>query len=403
MYGRANALAWVSTCALLCACSSGHAAEDDDAPRGHVVDAGQDTKGSGKDSGRAEPECKPGTVRGEDGACIDPLRRFEPAERVDFDNVVAYGDAELTLDLPEPPKSGFRLVVTPRRLEVNEEIEECQAWAYPAIEHKNIYAARLYTNGALHHSNVYGVPLSAAGPSRYPACNPGQGEVTSQIVNLLAGNIMDVLFANSTQIPDGEQIVFPEGMAFAITTELREVATTVHWLNSREGPFTSEVVYDFFTMPDELVETPLVPFVFEPQGFSIAAHSQGDIVSTCPLSGAPGHIVTIMPHTHKRATEFQVELLDASGKATTIFEDGQFDTESDIAVFDDPIALAGFTHIRHRCAVNNDLDQPIVWGLGDNEMCTLFGYLYPPSAQQLGYIARGAADCLPLDLGSLRP
>ena len=124
MYGRANALAWISTCALLCACSSGHAAEDDDAPR----DAGQNTKGSGKDGGRAEPECKLGTVRGDDGDCvIDPLRRFEPAERVDFDNVVAYGDAELTLDLPEPPKSGFRLVVAPRRLEVNEEIEECQA------------------------------------------------------------------------------------------------------------------------------------------------------------------------------------------------------------------------------------------------------------------------------------
>src|SRR5690349_4823292 len=113
MYGRASALAWVSTFALLCACSSGHAAEDDDAARGK--DAGQNTKGGGKDSGRAEAECKPGTVRGEDGECIDPLRRFEPAERVDFDNVVRYGDAVLTLDLPEPPKSGFRLVVAPRR------------------------------------------------------------------------------------------------------------------------------------------------------------------------------------------------------------------------------------------------------------------------------------------------
>jgi hypothetical protein len=52
--------------------------------------------------------------------------------------------------------------------------------------------------------------------------------------------------------------------------------------------------------------------------------------------------------------------------------------------------------------VNNDLDQPIVWGLGDNEMCTLFGYLYPPAAQQLGFTAKGAAECLSIDLGALR-
>jgi hypothetical protein len=47
------------------------------------------------------------------------------------------------------------------------------------------------------------------------------------------------------------------------------------------------------------------------------------------------------------------------------------------------------------------LANDIVWGIGDNEMCTLFGYLYPPQAQMLGYVGSGTT-CLALDLGSKR-
>jgi len=72
-------------------------------------------------------------------------------------------------------------------------------------------------------------------------------------------------------------------------------------------------------------------------------------------------------------------------------------------VFDEPISLEGFTQIHHRCTVNNDLTDTIVWGIGQNEMCTLFGYLYPPSAQLLGYLGPSSPDsCLALDLGSRR-
>jgi hypothetical protein len=46
----------------------------------------------------------------------DPIGRYEPQTRIDFDNVVSYGGAP-TLRLPDPPKSGFRLVVPPMDLE----------------------------------------------------------------------------------------------------------------------------------------------------------------------------------------------------------------------------------------------------------------------------------------------
>ena len=46
----------------------------------------------------SEPAPKPEPPR------HDPIGRYEPATRIDFDNVVSYGDAP-ALDLPEPPKS----------------------------------------------------------------------------------------------------------------------------------------------------------------------------------------------------------------------------------------------------------------------------------------------------------
>jgi hypothetical protein len=335
------------------------------------------------------------------GACVEALRRYEPKDRIDFDNVVAYGGMPTSLDLPDPPKSGFRLVVPPETLSPSEEVSSCRAWAYPNIKNKNVYAARLYTSGGLHHSNMFGVPLAATGPSPYPACTAGQADLFQQVPNFLAGNILDVLFANSTQIEDGEQIVFRKGMAFPITTEGREIATTIHWLNVTSREVTSEVVYDFFTMPDDQMTETLVPFVFENQAFSIPPQTVGHVDTTCDLL-QHGTVVTIMPHTHKRAMSFEVDLIKSDGTSQRIFEDSAFDTSSDITVFDEPISLEGFTQIHHRCTVNNDLSSSIVWGNGENEMCTLFGYLYPPSAQMLGYV--GSPDnCLELDLGSRRP
>jgi hypothetical protein len=155
-------------------------------------------------------------------------------------------------------------------------------------------------------------------------------------------------------------------------------------------------------MRDDQVQQEIVPFVFENEGFSIAPQTTGDIATTCNITMPPGNIVSIMPHTHKRATSFTVDLLDANGAPTRIFEDGAFDTESDITVFSEPISMDGFTSIRHVCTVQNDLSVPIVWGIGDNEMCTLFGYLFPPEAQQVGFVGAGATDCAAFNIGQYR-
>lgn len=100
-------------------------------------------------------------------------------------------------------------------------------------------------------------------------------------------NVIDVLFANSTQIEGGEQIAFKPGMAFKLTTEGREVTTNIHWLNPSSRLVRSEIVYDFFTMPDELVEVELVPLMVQNHGFELPARRQGKITKTCDIGGVP--------------------------------------------------------------------------------------------------------------------
>ena len=45
------------------------------------------------------------------------------------------------------------------------------------------------------------------------------------------------------------------------------------------------------------------------------------------------------------------------------------------------------------CAWHNTFDKTITYGLGDNEMCILFGYAYPPAAAYSA-LALSPDDCV---------
>src|SRR3954447_5139395 len=94
-------------------------------------------------SGTAPPEqagCDPGKELFR-GACVDPAERYEPASRIDHDNVVAFGDPLTQLKLPDPPRSGFRIVAPPRTLTPGEEDEFCLSWPFPSFQNHVVYGA----------------------------------------------------------------------------------------------------------------------------------------------------------------------------------------------------------------------------------------------------------------------
>ncbi|HZF55235.1 MAG TPA: hypothetical protein VE093_41575 [Polyangiaceae bacterium] len=342
------------------------------------------------------PACGAGLVLA-GGACVEPARRYEPAERADENNVVAFGEPLQTLDLPEPPKRGFRLIAAPRTVAPGEEIETCISWPFPeALSSNIVHAGRLYTTPGLHHSNVVTKPADPAdGPQPYPKCHPGAYDPFGALPEV----IPDVLFANSTQVTGKETLLLPEGIGFKVDTS-RDIVTSIHFLNTSSEPLRVEVAYDFFTMPEEELQSEAAPFVLQVNDFLIPPHTTGSVGSTCTVFG--GKVAAMMPHTHKLLESFTVDMLHEDGAIEPVYAKGAYDTESDIKLFDPPLEISSFDQMRFECVFNNTTDHDVVYGLGENEMCILFGYVYPAQKQFVGYSDVQGDPCTSFQIGLFR-
>lgn len=345
--------------------------------------------------GEPELQCDAG-LEAFRGACVDPARRYEPAAPLDTDNVVAYGDPLTELELPPPPRSGFRIVAPPRMMAPGEEIDFCLAWPMPDVTNNIMYAGRLYTTPGLHHSNVISKPVSVEfGENPYPNCHPGADDPFESI----AQGIPDVLFANSTQVVGSETLALPAGVGVVLDTT-REITTSIHFLNSSDKPQRVEVAYDIFTMPKAEMVHQAGGFMLTVNDFSIAPHTTESIGGTCNVFG--GQVVSLMPHTHDLAEAFNADLVLSDDSKQRIYADGAFDLDSDIRSFEPSVSLDDAAALSFECVFNNTRDHEVHWGIGANEMCILFGYVYPVEKQFVGTIADEGQPCSSLQIGLWR-
>jgi hypothetical protein len=330
------------------------------------------------------------------GNCVDPAERYEPAQRLDTNNVVEFGAPLTELQLPDPPKSGFRIVAPPRTMGPGTEVEYCLSWPFPQFQNHVIYAARLYTTKGLHHSNLIAKPVDPTlGPQPYPGCRPGASDPFAQ----LPAVIPDVLFANSTQITGEETLAFPPGKGYTIDPS-REIITDIHMLNTGTGTEVVEVAYDFFTMPASDLVDEVAPFVLQVDDFDIAPHSTGVVGATCTVYG--GNVVEMMPHTHKLATSFTADLVSLENANTSVLDVGAFDAQSHIKVYDPSLDLTNVDSIKFACTFDNTTNSDVVYGIGNNEMCVLFGYLYPVRDQFVAHSPYQGQPCESTQIGLFR-
>jgi hypothetical protein len=134
--------------------------------------------------------------------------------------------------------------------------------------------------------------------------------------------------------------------------------------------------------------------------FRVPPHATQTVGATCSTFG--GSVVSLMPHTHQYAEAFDVDVLGPTGSAERVYEGGGFDLESDIRVYAPSIELTVDDSIRYGCAFRNTTDHDLVFGLGDNEMCTLFGYIYPPEKQFVAYSEYQGEPCSSFQIGLFR-
>jgi hypothetical protein len=104
--------------------------------------------------------------------------------------------------------------------------------------------------------------------------------------------------------------------------------------------------------------------------------------------------VNVMPHMHKLGTRFTASFAEGPLDGKAFLDSKGYDPDNGVVMQYDPaIDLSqgmtdeeraaqplGGTGASFSCTWRNTLDKKIVEGVGDNEMCMMFGYAYPPEA-----------------------
>lgn len=312
--------------------------------------------------------------------------RYEPEERLDFNNVSGEYDFPGGLEPGDPPKSGFRLVLPSVHSEPFQEQTGCYVWDMPqGLANEYIYTMELKSTSGMHHGNLITKeinplqPLEMGWQTDYPPgaspCDPFNG--------LDPAALPQVLYAMSTQTFGVEHYAFPDGYALKWLPG-RQAMISVHYLNTTDEETWTDAVYDLYTMPVEHLDHEVVAFAMFSDYFTIPAASDHTLVTECEFKNG-SNIVSYMPHMHYRGTSYLLELLDEPGGAgEELYYDGLFDQESDIVNFDPYVNLDGHWGLRFTCSWRNELDRSLTYGIGENEMCQALGYTWPPETQTVG-------------------
>jgi len=143
----------------------------------------------------------------------------------------------------------------------------------------------------------------------------------------------------------------------------------------------------------------VAPFVLQVDDFDIPPHATGVVGSTCPVFG--GSVVEMMPHTHKLATSVTADLLSVGGDQR-VMNDGAFDAQSHIQMYAPPLDLTNVDDLKFECTFDNTTGQDIHYGIGQNEMCVFFGYVYPAKYQFVAHSTYQGMPCQSVQIGLFR-
>jgi hypothetical protein len=86
-----------------------------------------------------------------------------------------------------------------------------------------------------------------------------------------------------------------------------------------------------------------------------------------------------MPHMHRMGVEFNAGFSGGKRNGEAFLASKGYDPEQGVMVTYDPaIDLSHGDGAWFSCTWDNSLCKTLEEGIGDNEMCILFGYAYPP-------------------------
>ena len=277
----------------------------------------------------------------------------------------------------EPPANvvgGFGISLPPTTMAPGEESFPC--WVFPLeLDGPShiVGGGKLVASPGLHHGNVTTRPVTGQG---LRPCEEGESaELGGEASDILAGGA--VLFGSSTQIVGEEWQSFPEGMGFPIADDY-EIVARMHYLNTTGETLEVAPSYEWFTVDEATVERVLGPFAWVLTGWEIPPLSTHTATGHCNNLPGPMQVVNAMPHMHALGTEFFGTYVGGELDGDRWLDSVGYDPEDGVITQYTPaIDLGQGEGFTFGCTWKNTFDKAIGEGVGDDEMCILFGYAYP--------------------------
>ncbi len=286
---------------------------------------------------------------------------------------------------PADAVGGFMIQLPPMTLQPGDELLPCVVFPLDVMGPSRIVGgATLNATPGLHHGNITTRPSTGSGVR---PCD--RNDVGSEALDVLAGGA--VLFASSTQVMGTEWQSFPAGMGYRLKDGY-EIVARMHYLNASTQPIVVQPSYQWYTIAESALVQELAPFIWDYGKFSIAPHTTLKVTGECtfPRADHPMHLVNLLPHMHKLGIEFDAGVIGGPLDGQDFLVSPGYDPEKGVLTQYDPaIDLTGTDGVTFSCTWNNTTDLTIVEGIGQNEMCMLFGYAYPPAASWSALASEG--------------
>lgn len=274
---------------------------------------------------------------------------------------------------PEHTVGGFSIDIPAMTLAPGEERTPC--WIFPlAIDGPSriVGGGELEVGPGMHHGNITTRPKTGDGIRPCPA---DDSAIAGEALDVIDGGA--VLFGSSTQVTGTEWQSFPEGMGYRVRDGF-EIVARMHYLNATSAPVTIAPKYTWYTIDEATMVEELGPFAWSYEDIHIPPESSATVTASCSFP-KPMHVVEVLPHMHRMGVELDAAFVGGPLDGQEFLHSPGYDPDRGVLLEYDPaIDLSQGDGASFSCKWVNPLDKTIVEGIGDDEMCILFGYAYPP-------------------------
>lgn len=257
---------------------------------------------------------------------------------------------------------------------------QCNSWTLNNPTDLWVNAVVMDNGGAHHHSNWFFVP-----DKNYDVPD-GKWECGSaHFAEVEAAILGGVLFAQSTQSRHEAQ-KFPAGAVVHIPAYARVIGE-VHLLNASGRAVDAGLQMQLQTLPPPAVTVKLTPMRLTYHDLHLPPGRSSEFGATCDLRHPFENLrkepfrlqlFYVLPHYHVLGRSFRLRNAGGPASGMELYSLAGGYGEANGKTFDPPVDLGQADGFEFVCGFDNPGTKEVGWGIGDQEMCVMLGFIHSP-------------------------